>query len=1155
MDIRSERTRPPWRLLAIFLLLSCVIALVGGIFHRYQAEAVRGEKEAQLVAVADLKVNEIVAWRKERLGDAEVISRDTLKGEACRRWLKDPSDRNLTEGIRGWLRSVADAYGYESVTLLDEEGRVMISVPEGLDEPPMTRGYLLQALQAKRPVFTDLHRAVGGERIHMDLVTPLRDVEDESAPPVASVRMEVDPASFLYPLIQRWPTPSATAETLVVRRDGEDVLFLNDLRHRPSSALSLRIPVSRASLPASAAVRGYSGAVEGIDYRDVPVLAVTRAVPGTDWFMVSKVDQEEIYAPIREDAYFTTALAAGLILAAAGFVFFIWSRQQGRTFRRLYELEAARREMAERYESLLRHANDSIILTDAEGQVVEVNDRAMHVYGYLREEFLRLDSSALRSDGRMPALGARMPESEKSNGLVYETVHLGKDGRRFPVEVSLRRVSLAGKDHYLCIVRDITERKRAEERIMRLNRLYAVLSNINQMVVRVRDVPQLFDEVCRIAVADGRFPLAWVGRASGRDCRCLVPAVHHSVQPMSFPEGLLACGTDPEVEHPSVLACRTARSIVSNDLEHSEHAGPWLQAALDLGFRSCASVPLFERGTTIGAFTVYSTEAHFFDIEEVHLLDETGIDISFALDVICQENDRLEAEKALKVSERKFRTVFDNAGDAIVIHDFAGCILEVNRAACESLGYSREALLEKSVFDLNPGDLRAKVVEQNERLRREGRTVYETPLVCRDGSRFPVEVSGRVIEYEGAPAMLKFLRDISERKRLEAQVSQSQKMEVIGRLAGGIAHEFNNILGIISGYVELSLTSEGDLDREIIENLLEVLKATERARDVVRQILVFSRRVELEKKPIRVSAIAGDALKLLRASIPSTIEIRADIVGDGVVLANPTQLHQLLMNLCTNARDAMRQKGGRLDIRLEEVRLGDEAPRLDPDLVPGAYLRLLVEDTGHGIDPSIIAHVFDPYFTTKPPGEGTGIGLALVRGIAKDLGGAVFVRSEPGEGAVFEVLIPRQVEAEIPENRGAASAVPRGNGERVLLADDEPLLRTAMQRILESLNYRVVLAEDGLSALEKFREGADTLDLLVSDVTMPGLTGVELVREVRRLRADFPVILCTGFSDLLTDEQAEDLGVRGVLMKPVIMRDLAEMLRRVLGDGGAAREA
>lgn len=385
---------------------------------------------------------------------------------------------------------------------------------------------------------------------------------------------------------------------------------------------------------------------------------------------------------------------------------------------------------------------------------------------------------------------------------------------------------------------------------------------------------------------------------------------------------------------------------------------------------------------------------------------------------------------------------------------------------------------------------------------------------------------------------------ITARKRLEAQLIQVQKMEAIGTMAGGIAHDFNNLLAAILGYTDLMLREVPDADSRMGGYLQEVRRAGLRAKTLVQQILTFSRRTEHVRVPVSLPSLLEETLAFLRPSLPETITIRRHLDSPvGLVLADPTQLQQMLLNLCTNAVQAMRQSGGTLDLRLETVQIDAVAGMRLPSLTPGPYVRLTVTDSGHGIGPEIIDRIFEPFFTTKGPGEGTGMGLALVHGIVTSYNGTVTVASTPGRGTTFTIHLPQSAPAAAEVVRAAAPLA--AESPRVLFVDDEVALVRLGQAIFTQLGYEAVVCSSGTEALALVRQAPERFDLVITDQTMPRMTGLALIQELRQLRPDIPIILCTGFSYTVPVETVQRLGIDLVLRKPIDMQDLAQALHQV----------
>ena len=509
-------------------------------------------------------------------------------------------------------------------------------------------------------------------------------------------------------------------------------------------------------------------------------------------------------------------------------------------------------------------------------------------------------------------------------------------------------------------------------------------------------------------------------------------------------------------------------------------------------------------------------------------------------------------ELALLDFESRYRTLFNNANDAIIVHDFDGKIMEVNRVTCDLLGFEREEFAEVHMGDITAPEGIQTGHDPMKTLREQGSMVHETAYRSKDGNFIAVEVSSRVVEYDLRPVVMTLARDIRERKRAEAeknelltQLRHSQKMEAIGTLAGGIAHDFNNILQVIFGYIEFSLYEAGK-GSIIWKNLNELMAAAQRARDLVQHILTFSRQGKYEKRPLYIQPIIKETLKLLRATLPATIEIRQDIDSNcGYVLADPTHIHQIMMNLCTNAYHAMREKGGILDIRLNRIEVDCEDILLKFHLKPGVYLHLTISDTGKGIGHEIIDKIFDPYFTTKPLGEGTGLGLSLVHGIVKSMEGHIVVYSEPEHGTTFHIYIPTVQTADAVSSLRTDESIPVGNEHILLVDDEEPLVRIE-ENFLQRCGYQVSSRISSVDALELFRCYPNRFDLVVTDMSMPNMTGLEMARKMMEIRKDIPIILCTGFSEVISAEKAKAMGIREYVMKPVMMKDLAVTVRRIL---------
>lgn len=418
------------------------------------------------------------------------------------------------------------------------------------------------------------------------------------------------------------------------------------------------------------------------------------------------------------------------------------------------------------------------------------------------------------------------------------------------------------------------------------------------------------------------------------------------------------------------------------------------------------------------------------------------------------------------------------------------------------------------------------------------------------------ELQQRIAELEQSNRELQ--EEIAERQEAQAsarklarQLQQSQKMEAIGTLAGGIAHDFNNILSAIIGYTELAqlhmLSGCDQKNCAAAKDLDRVLLASERAKELVRQILTFSRQQDYERTPLKLSQVVTDALSLLRSSLPQSVEIRTKIeIEDELILGNATQIHQIVMNLGTNAKHAMGDGGGILTVEIDRIEIEpiDEKSRI-LQLAPGPYLLLKVCDNGCGMERAMLDKIFDPYFTTKPKDKGTGMGLAVVHGIVKSHNGLITVYSEPGKGTSFLVYLPQLVDLPAKKTITYSKEIPLGT-ERVLLVDDEAMVARMQGRLLESLGYIVTVKTDPFQALETFTDVPQDFDVILTDMTMPRMNGAVLAQHLLQIRDDIPIILCTGFSELINETKAMAIGVRAFAMKPLMRRSIAVLVRKVL---------
>ncbi len=546
---------------------------------------------------------------------------------------------------------------------------------------------------------------------------------------------------------------------------------------------------------------------------------------------------------------------------------------------------------------------------------------------------------------------------------------------------------------------------------------------------------------------------------------------------------------------------------------------------------------------------------------------------------IRQKNAEQKKSQEQLIAERRYwMDIIDFLPDATLILDTEKKVVAWNRAAEAMTSVPRDNLIGKGNYEYSlpfyherrpilidyldsPHDGNQPLGDY-ESFKRTNNTLSSEaflPLLNQGQGAHIWFVAAALFDQEGnRTGAIEVVRDVSEYKeaerekhQLQRQLQQAQKMEAIGTLAGGIAHDFNNILAAIIGYVELAIFKMDTKGMEA-KYMDGILKAANRAKNLVQQILAFSRQTKQTLKPVSVTLATKEALNLLRASLPSSIEIRQQFKSDSLVMGDTTQIHQILMNLCTNAAHAIPETGGTIDVEIVDVEL-DEASSPDfMNMKPGNYLLLTVSDTGSGIPQEIMERIFDPFFTTKAIGEGTGMGLSVIHGIVESFGGKVKVHSEPGKGTRFQVILPVVSKSVEPEQT-VMESLPKGT-ERILFVDDEPALIDIGKKILETLGYTVTATTQPAKAVEFFQNNPDEFDLLITDMTMPKKAGDTLAREIFSFRPDLPVILCTGFSAGITEEKARAIGIKAIFKKPISWTDIARLIRNVLDENNTPKQ-
>lgn len=902
-----------------------------------------------------------------------------------------------------------------------------------------------------------------------------------------------------------------------------------------------------------------------------------------------------------------------------------------RKIAQLEESAVQQNRIYDHYRLMYEESIDGYVVVDMEGYIKECNSAFKKNIGYTDAELKQMTFRQLT-----PAKWHDMEDkiirelvSSGSHSHVYEKEYIHKDGHVFPVELRTYLIkNPEGRLHGMwALVRDITERKRAENKLRESENKYkTIFENTGTAITILEEDKTIslanteFEKLTGYSREEIEGKKAWTEFVVKEDMERMaaqhklrridataapktyefrlvdragrIKNIHLNIDMIPGTKKSVASLLDMTIRKQAEDALQESRQLFSDIINFLPDATfvidnegkviAWNLAMEEMtGLKSTdilgkgnyeyalpfygerrpilIDLVLHPRKDIEVKYTGMERSEEFLEAEvyipsfrgkaaylfvKANILRDSHGKIVGAVESIRDITSAKQAEEALKYSEERFSQAFHmNPVPAIICTIEDGEFIDINDSFQRMLHYEREEMIGKTPRILS---IWPDVAEQRDvarKLLRQGFLKEETMhLRAKTGAMHDVRASAGIITLNGKKLVLCIFNDVTEQEKLEAQLRQAQKMEAIGTLAGGIAHDFNNILGAVMGYTEMAL-GEAGLNERLRRYLSNIFRASERARDLVRQILTFSRKGEEKLMSLRVSPIIKEALKLLRASLPSTISINQNIqsVAD-TVFADPTQIHQILMNLCTNAAYALQDKKGEINISLlsEEINIDNTC-----GLVPGSYLKLIVRDTGAGMDSATMGRIFDPFFTTKKPGEGTGLGLSLVYGIVKSYGGTITVQSEAGKGTEFSVYIPLLMETEKnPETKAEKSI--SGGKERILFVDDEAVLVDLGKNILTVLGYAVVGETDSQTALEIFRACPEQFNLVITDMTMPKMTGIELAGKILQIKPEMPVIICTGFSETITLESVKSEGVRDLIMKPFVRRRIAEAVRSAL---------
>jgi PAS domain S-box-containing protein len=1099
---------PMWKWIGAIGLIALLLASAGYGYYRYQANSIREVAYNELKAIADLKSNDLSVWRSDRLHDASMNSTGRIRTDGLK-WLADTSNTAYRDATLEDLRFFRDQEGYANMLIAGVDGGVLLSLDPGFTElEPEAKSLVAQAVSTQGSVVGDFFLCSACNTIHLDTAAPIMGADGR---PAAILILRSDPERYLYPLIESWPTQSRSAETVLVRREGDQVLFLNKMRFQPDSALTMQIPLSENEVPAVRAALGGTGMFEGIDYRGVEVLADIRSVPDTPWFLVAKVDADEILAEARYRGL-ATLFIVGLFIVITGLMAaFMASSRRKNLYMTLFTAEREHRQMLEEFRATLRGIGDGVIATDAEGRVRHMNPIAEELTGWseaeaaghqLKEVFHILNEET-RADVENPV--DRVLRESRVVGLANHTILIARDGTEKPIADSGAPIhdedgSLVG---VALVFRDRSEERAAErvlqesEAMLKQSQRVAGVGHYNlDVATGLWTCSEMLDEIFGIDEGFTKNVEGWVD---------LVHPDQRSEMREYLSVHVLKHGKPFNKEY---------RIIRMND-----HAERWLHGLGELDFDS-EGKPKMMFGTIQDITEGKQAEA---------FLNEALV--------------RTEDEK------EKNRAIIEGIGDGVSIQDTDFKVLFQNQVHKDFIGdhigeycfqgyEKRDEICDGCPVALTYADGKVHLSERTVEFP-EGIRYFEitaSPLRNAEG-----QIIGGI----------EAVREVTDRKRadeekesLRAQLLQAQKMEAVGRLAGGVAHDFNNMLGVILGYAQLAIT-ETPSGEKLHSDLQEIINAARRSTDLTRQLLAFARRQSIDPRVMNLNEITVNLLNMVQRLIGEDIKLVWKPGHDlSLVKVDPAQIDQLLVNLAVNSRDAI-ETVGVMTVETANVSFDAAYCKDHVGFVPGDYVMLAISDDGRGIPQDVIDHIFEPFFTTKDTSKGTGLGLSMVYGIVKQNNGFINVYSEPGQGTTIRIYLPI-VQGEATAVTAADEKIATGGSETVLIVEDEEEILNIGKTVLRRAGYTVLDTTSPDTALRLAKEYEGAIDLLITDVIMPEMNGKDLRDRLVELRPGIKVLFMSGYTaDVIAERGVLEAGVM-FLQKPFSVNALAVKVREVL---------
>jgi PAS domain S-box-containing protein len=955
MKSQSQRPPAPRTLLVLFFVLIIIVILAGFIYYNFQKENLLTEKQLELSAISNLKIRQISQWRLERIGDGRFIGENILLVKFFSEYLKVPNNLSLRNDILQSLKSLTENFDYNSVLLLDTLGRVRLNYPiqDTLTGDPLKQ-LLAGIIKQKNIALTDLHRGTPFSPVPLDLVVPLIDKSQSETIVLGLLALRIDPQKVLYPLIRSWPTPSKSAETLILRREGDEIVYLNELRHLQNSALTLKRAVSTKKLAAAMALEGITGTIDAIDYRNIPVVAAMNKIPGMPWYMVAKMDRDEILSALSYQVKMIMLIIILVIIASGSFLGIIIRNQRVAFYRERYETELDRLALVRHFDYILKYANDIILLIDNDLNIIEANDRALETYQYTRDEFIGMKLDKIRAPETLSRLQENLDNVNVNESATFETVHKRKNNSTFPIEISSRIVNIEGSKYYQTIGRNISERKSVE-------------NTLKESEDRFR---KIFEE--------SPFSMLITGKDFG-----IIRANLSFCDFIGFKEEELKLFTFRNFTHPDYISEDeiSLLKLIAGEIPIYHTEKKYIRNGGSILWGS----------TTVSIIRNNKGEAQFF------------------LVMIEDITSRKKAADELDNSVSLLKATFESTEDGLLVVDSFGKIVQFNQKFIEmwripskilATGKDDDALEYVKNQLINPETF----LENVKNLYSEPEATSFDMLEFSDGRFFerysqPQKISGKSV------GRVWSFRDITKRKRAEADlIAAKEKAEESDRLKTAflhnVSHEIRTPMNAIIGFS--TLLNEPDLTEEERHQYIEIIfQSGSQLLSIINDIVDIANvesgqaKVNLSKINLNSKLISlNEQFRITAKQNNISINLKVTLPDeDSSIITDNTKLIQILSNLINNA--VKFTKNGQVDFGY---------------VLKDKFLEFFVKDTGIGILPEYHLRIFDRFYqvdsAVSRQYSGTGLGLSICKGYVELLGGTIKVESEPGRGTIFVFTIP-----------------------------------------------------------------------------------------------------------------------------------------------------